>query len=86
MKTFTVEKETIKSASRYPVASDGTITNHIPWDFEYVEPQTIGFFVQVFDGNEYEGCKFYPVYENESEVLEQIKADFPPDKYQNNEW
>ena len=88
MKTFTVEKETVKQASRYEVASDGSLISELPWDFEFCEPYTIGFLVQVFDDNDdnYYETKYYPVYHNEDKVLKQIKADFPPEEYQNNNW
>lgn len=86
MKTFIVEKEVVRHATRYEVASDGSLVDKLGWSFDYAEPQTVGFLVQVFEGEEYIESKYYPVYNNESEVFEQIKTDFPPEEYQNNEW
>lgn len=62
----------------------------------------IGFNVYVYDDMNLENVEFYPVKTdfnrvmvedegityayNRDEVIEQIKADFPPETYQNHDW
>lgn len=92
MRYFTVEKEVMRSTYSYEVASDGSQIGE-SWECDRPEV-TVGFNVHIYEEwGEHVDTKFYPVttdlrtYEgNEGEVLEKIKADFPPTEYQNNEW
>ena len=92
MKYFTVEKEVIRNTYSYEVASDGS---QIGESWECDRPEiVVGFNVHIYEEwGEHIDTEFYPVntntesYENnEDRVLEQIKADYPPSEYQNNEW
>ena len=92
MKYFTVEKEVMRSTYSYEVASDGS---QIGESWECDRPEVVvGFNVHIYEEwGEHIDTKFYPVkvdmgtYQgNEDEVLDKIKADFPPSEYQNNEW
>lgn len=92
MKTFTVEKEVAFQTKCYEVASDGTQIGDW-WEKDPELEITIGFTVHTYQDNEHISTEFYPVQtdmqsllNDEDKVLEQIKADFPPSEYQNNEW
>lgn len=94
MKYFTVEKEVMRVAPVcYGVASDGSQLGD-EWETDWEQALTTGFSVHIYDkdGMHY-STEFYPVItdtkswtDNAEEVLSQIKRDFPPSEYQNNEW
>lgn len=94
MKRFTVEKEIMRTAPVcYTVGKDGEQVAD-EWETDYIQCMTTGFTVHVYeeDGVHY-NTEFYPVTtdtaswtDNEGDVLEQIKRDFPPTEYQNDEW
>lgn len=92
MKTFTVEKEVALTSKCYTVASDGERIGDW-WEKDPDIEITIGFSVHAYEDNEHISTKFYPVdtnmlslTNNEREVLEKIKADFPPSEYENLDW
>jgi hypothetical protein len=77
----------------FNVYSDGTQSSD-EWEEDFEQEITTGFAVKSYDedGSNSE-MTFYPCKvnftnweANEEEVLEQIKQDFPPSDYQNNEW
>ena len=94
MRYFEVQKEVLRGTPvMFNVHSDGTQSCD-EWEEDFVQEITTGFAVKSYneDGSDSE-MTFYPcnvdfgTWEaNEDEVLEQIKQDFPPTEYQNNEW
>lgn len=97
-KFFSVEKEImyVKDIDRFPVYSDGEKSgDNYNVDVDgYPETITIGFLVNIYGEDGFlKRCEFYPVNtnmldftNNEKEVLDKIKADFPAGEWQNNEW
>lgn len=93
MKTFEVHKEELRgslmSAECY---ADGEFINEA--DEMEIVSMTTGFSVYVYDEQGVrEDTIFYPVKtdtesweNNEEQVLEQIKRDFPAGEWQNNAW
>lgn len=94
MKYFEVQKEVMRCAPvMYSVHFDGTQSSD-EWEEDFEQEVTTGFAVKYYDEDGSNGDTiFYPckvdfeTWEaNEDEVLTQIKRDFPPSEYQNNEW
>lgn len=94
MKYFEVQKEVMRGAPvMFNVYSDGTQSSD-EWEEDYVQEITTGFAVKYYDEDGTGGdTTFYPckvdfgTWEaNEEEVLAEIKRDFPPTEWQNNEW
>lgn len=94
MRYFEVQKEVMRGAPvMFNVYSDGTQSSD-EWEEDFVQEITTGFAVKYYDedGSNSE-MTFYPckvdfgTWEaNEEEVLAEIKRDFPPTEWQNNEW
>lgn len=94
MKTFRVELEYIThTPERVEVASDGEGLSE-PYETDDITVINLGYNVFIENEEGYtEDVEFYPIktdtqtHKDDSlEVLEQIKADFPPEKYQNHNW
>ena len=98
MINFTVEREyaVVKEMRRYEINSDGTQAQ-VSYDVDSISNPseiTTGFLVQLFNEQGLiDNCIFYPVEtnmddftDNSKEVLERIKGEYTPDKYQNNCW
>ena len=94
MRYFEVQKEVLRGTPvMFNVYSDGTQSCD-EWEEDFEQEITTGFAVKSYDedGSNSE-MTFYPCKvdftnweANEDEVLNQIKEDFPPSDYQNNEW
>lgn len=94
MKYFTVEKETMNVAPIiYPVNASGEQSADA-WESDFVQEIATGFCVnELGEDGRTEEVNFYPIQtntrdftNNEEEVLGQIKKDYPPTEWQNNEW
>lgn len=94
MKYFEVQKEVMRGAPvMFNVYSDGAQSSD-EWEEDFVQEITTGFAVKYYDEDGTGGdTTFYPCKvdfgtwgANEEEVLEEIKRDFPPTEWQNNEW
>lgn len=98
MKNFTVEREylLIREFRRERVCSDGSeASDGYDVDSENLPTEiTTGFVVELWDeDNRINDHIFFPVEtnmddftNNEQEVLERIKKEFPAGDYQNNDW
>lgn len=94
MKTFTVEREIMRTAPVcYTVARDGSQLAD-EWETDWEQEITTGFTVHSYDEDgEHYHTEFYPVFtntegwtDNAEDVLARIERDYPPSEYQNNEW
>ena len=93
MKYFTVEREELRgSVMAGEVYSDGEYIDEA--HEREIRSITLGFSIWTYeeDGTTI-AVDFYPVHtdmgtfeDDSAEVIEQIKQDYPPDKWQNNNW